>query len=225
LHSTGVLLFIWNCPPVSAVLLHRAASSWLRTLEEVASPSLFPVLVVKGEVPFLNGEALEKNMNPIKPLCDSQTEVKRKMKKQSLLVSLLVISCVAFLFGAVYATQPVPDTVTMNSTVHGEHTKPLVTLTHKKHNVDYQVPCAECHHVVENGKNVWKEGDAVQKCEACHSQAKAPKANPGDAQPSKAEKIKLFHYSAIHENCVGCHKEFKKAGKSTGPTSCKQCHT
>ena len=98
------------------------------------------------------------------------------MKKQVLLASLLVVSCVAFFFGVVYATQLAPDTTTMNSTVYEKRTKPQVTLTHKKHNVDYGISCADCHHVYENGKNVWKEGDAVEKCQVCHSQAKAPKA-------------------------------------------------
>ncbi|MBW1896194.1 MAG: cytochrome c3 family protein, partial [Deltaproteobacteria bacterium] len=120
------------------------------------------------------------------------------MKKQSLLVSLFVVSCVALLFGVVYATQQAPDTTTMNSTVYEKHTKPVVTLSHKKHNVDYGISCADCHHVYENGKNVWKEGDAVEKCQVCHSQAKAPKAKPGDPKLSKVEKIKLYHYSAIH---------------------------
>lgn len=29
----------------------------------------------------------------------------------------------------------------------------------------------------------------------------------------------------IHANCVDCHKKMKKAKKTTGPTSCKQCHS
>jgi hypothetical protein len=99
-----------------------------------------------------------------------------------------------------------------------------VTFTHKKHNVDYQIACADCHHVYKDGKNAWKEGDAVQKCEACHSQAKPPRAKAGEPGLSKEEKIKSYHYSAIHENCAGCHKALKKAGKPTGPVSCKKCH-
>jgi len=146
------------------------------------------------------------------------------MKKRSLLVCVLVLTGVALLLRGVYASQQAPDTITMNSTVYDKHTKSLVTFPHKKHNEDYKIACGDCHHLYKDGKNVWKQGDAVQECEACHSQAKPPTGNTGDASLSKAEKIKLYHYSAIHENCVGCHKELKSAGKPTGPVSCKQCH-
>ena len=146
------------------------------------------------------------------------------MRERSLLMCTLVVMGVAMIFGGVNATQETADTLTMNSTVYEKHTKPLVTFTHKKHNVDYKIPCADCHHVYKDGANAWKEGDAVEKCQACHSQAKPPKAGAGQTNLSKEEKIKAYHYAAIHENCVGCHKELKKAGKQTGPVSCKECH-
>jgi len=143
--------------------------------------------------------------------------------KKSLIVLAVVTMGVAFLFAGVYATQQAADSMTLESKVYKEHKKALVTFTHKKHNVDYKIACTDCHHVYQDGKNVWKEGDEVQKCEACHSEAKAPK---GEDAPklSKAEEIKKFHYSAIHENCKGCHKDLKTAGKPTGPTACKECH-
>ena len=139
--------------------------------------------------------------------------------KRSLLVLTALAMGVVFVFAVAYASDPA-DTMTMQSKLFEKHTKGLVTFTHKKHNVDYKIPCADCHHVYKDGKNVWKEGDAVDKCDACHSEAKAPK---GDKSP-KAEKIKKYYYSAIHENCSGCHKALKKEGKPTGPSSCKDCH-
>ena len=145
------------------------------------------------------------------------------MKKQSLLILTVTAIAVVFLFSVGYATDPA-DTMTMNSTVFKKHTKVLVTFTHKKHNVDYKIACADCHHVFKDGKNVWKEGDPVQKCDECHSEAKAAKAKKGEAPMPKMEQIKKYHYSAIHENCVGCHKDLKKAAKPTGPTACKDCH-
>jgi len=144
--------------------------------------------------------------------------------KKSLIVLAVVTMGVAFLFAGVYATQQAPDSIVMESKVFAKHKKALVSLSHKKHNVDYKIPCADCHHVYEGGKNVWKEGDEVKKCDTCHSEAKAPKAKQGEPKMSKAEKIKKFYYSAIHENCVGCHKDLKKAAKPTGPTACKECH-
>jgi len=148
------------------------------------------------------------------------------MKKRSLLVLAVAALGVVFLFAGVYATQQAaPDCMTMESKVFAKHKKALVSFGHKKHNVDYKIGCADCHHVYKDGKNVWKEGDEVQKCDACHSEAKAPKAKEGEPKLSKAEKIKKYYYSAIHENCAGCHKANKKKGmEKPGPVSCKECH-
>jgi hypothetical protein len=145
------------------------------------------------------------------------------MKRRSLIVSAVVALAVVFLCVGVYATQQAPDTMTMDSKVFAKHTKTLVTFNHKKHNVDYKLACTECHHHFEGGKNVWKEGDEVKKCDVCHTEAKAP---TGKEAPklSKKEEIQKYYFSAIHENCVGCHKDLKKAAKPTGPTACKDCH-
>jgi hypothetical protein len=146
--------------------------------------------------------------------------------KRSLLVLTAVAMGVVFLFALAYATQQAPDNITMESKVYKKHKKALVNLSHKKHNVDYKIPCTDCHHVYKDGKNVWKEGDAVQKCDAegCHSKAKAPKAKEGEKKLSRKDKASQgFHYSAIHENCVGCHKDAKKEGKAA-PTKCAECH-
>jgi len=144
------------------------------------------------------------------------------MKKSMIVLAVAVLS-VVFLFAMVNATQQAADTMTMESQVFTKHTKGLVTFSHKKHNTDYKLPCTECHHAYTDGKNTWKEGDAVQKCDACHTEAKAPTG--ADAPKlSPAEKIQKYYFSAIHENCVGCHKALKKEAKPTGPTSCKECH-
>lgn len=131
---------------------------------------------------------------------------------------------VAFLFSAVYATQKAPDTIAMDSKVFKKHKKALVTFTHKKHHEDFKLACTDCHHHYEGGKNVWKEGDEVKKCPECHKEAKAPKAKEGEAKLSKKEEIKKYYYSAIHENCKGCHKDLKTKKKPTGPTACTGCH-
>jgi hypothetical protein len=140
-----------------------------------------------------------------------------------MLVLAVAAMSVVFLFAVVNATQECADTMTMESKVFAKHKKGLVTFTHKKHNVDYKIPCADCHHVYKDGKNVFKEGDPVQKCAECHSEAKAPSGKDAPKM-SKEEKIKKYYYSAIHENCAGCHKALKKEGKPTGPTTCKECH-
>ena len=87
-----------------------------------------------------------------------------------------------------------------------------VKFTHKKHAEDYKIACEDCHHVYKDGKNVFKQGDPVQKCSACH-----------DPAESKGNVKKLM--LAFHKNCQGCHKDLEKAGKPTGPTrKCNDCH-
>jgi hypothetical protein len=150
------------------------------------------------------------------------------MKKRSLFVLTAAALSVVFLFAFVYATTGTcPDTITMESKLFPTHKKSLVNFAHTKHKVDYKIACTDCHHVIKDGKNTWKEGDAVQKCDAegCHAKAKAPKAKEGEKKLTRLEKAKLgYYYSAIHENCVGCHKELKAAAKPTGPTTCSKCH-
>jgi len=143
------------------------------------------------------------------------------MKKQSLIVLLVAAVAVAFLFSAGYAADPA-DTMTMNSKVYDKHTKAQVVFSHKKHSAEYKIACADCHHVIKDGKNTWKEGDPVQKCEACHSEAKPP-AGKDAPEMTKEQKIAKYHYTAIHENCVGCHKAEKAKGKNA-PAACKDCH-
>jgi len=135
-------------------------------------------------------------------------------------LSLLVAVCFGLVMaGVAVATDKGPETITMDSKVYPKHKKSLVTFSHQKHNVDYKVACNDCHHVYKDGKNVWKEGDEVKKCDCCHSGAKAPK----EPKLSKKEKIKGYHYAAIHENCKGCHKAAVKDGK-VAPTKCNECH-
>jgi len=142
------------------------------------------------------------------------------MKKSTLTLSLISAGILTIV-SALYAAD-VPDRVEMNSTVYETHRKPIVTFTHKKHAEDYNIACKDCHHVYEDGKNVWKEGDPVQKCQECHNK---DKPSPDERRSmSDAEKIAQFHYEALHENCQGCHKRVKMEGKPTGPISCSQCH-
>ena len=149
------------------------------------------------------------------------------MRKQSLVISVIIAMAVAFLCSMGFA-KDAEKIMTLNSTVYKKHKKALVKFSHEAHAKDEKygpVPCADCHHVYKDGKNVWKEGDEVQKCQECHKEAKAPKAKKGEPKMSKEEKILKYHYSAIHANCVGCHK--KVAKKDPGKkeiAKCTACH-
>lgn len=99
-------------------------------------------------------------------------------------------------------------------------TKKNVPFSHKKHYEDYKIACTECHHVYKDGKNVWKEGDKVDKCEKCHTEAtiQGEKKLPPDQQ-------KLNLKLAFHNNCEKCHKQVKKEKPDSKiPVTCAQCH-
>ena len=127
---------------------------------------------------------------------------------------IVALGAVLIASGAV-ASQEVQDTMTMNSEVYQAHKKSLVTFSHKKHSEEYKIACADCHHVYEGDKNVWKQGDVVQKCGACHKETGKPEKGM-----SKKDKIAKFHKEALHANCVGCHK---KQGKKE-LAKCTACH-
>ena len=124
-----------------------------------------------------------------------------------------VILCIALFTGVgILKATDVPDEISIKSDAFQAYKKGPVKLSHKKHIVDYKIACAECHHVFKDGKNVFKEGDPVQKCSGCH-----------DPVESKGNVKKLM--LAYHKNCQGCHKDLEKAGKPTGPTTkCNDCH-
>jgi len=118
-------------------------------------------------------------------------------------------------------SQAVPDEVTIESKLWKAKTYGPAKLTHKKHVDDHKVPCLDCHHVYKDGKNVWKEGDAVQKCDACHTCVKTGKALK-DATP---EEQKLSLFNAFHDNCKGCHaKHNKEHNTKAAPVKCTECH-
>ena len=134
------------------------------------------------------------------------------MRKRIFFLIGAILSIALFTGVGILIATDVPDEISVYSDAFKRHKKRPVKLSHKKHNVDYKIACTECHHVYEAGKNVYKEGDPVQKCSGCH-----------DVKKSEGKKKKLN--LAYHRNCQGCHKELKKAGKKTGPTrKCNDCH-
>ncbi len=139
------------------------------------------------------------------------------------LISVLTVALTAMLFLTVglLTASDVPENIDMNSKIYSKHTKGLVTFSHKKHSDNKDIKCLDCHHVYKEGKNTWKEGDPVQKCEECHKETGKP---PKDMK--KAEKIKKFHKEAIHANCKGCHKKMidKESEMGKNLRKCTGCH-
>lgn len=63
--------------------------------------------------------------------------------------------------------------------------------------------------------------DTLKDCKTCH-----------DAFPQEKGAIEAMKQSGtlkrkhvMNKLCTSCHKERKKAGEKTGPTSCKLCHS
>ena len=134
-----------------------------------------------------------------------------------------LICSVAFLGLSGAAEQKAADVMDIQATLWKTHTKGPVKFTHKKHAEEYGSKCDECHHVYEKDKNVWKEGDEVQKCQECHNEATI-KGEKKLSKDKQALNLKL----AYHNNCQGCHRKLKKQDKEKYgkiPTTCIKCHT
>ena len=86
-----------------------------------------------------------------------------------------------------------------------------VNLSHKKHSEEYEIACDSCHHVYQEGENIWKQGDPVEKCVTCH-----------DPVEDQGNVIKL--QSAFHRNCRDCHKEVTQEGREAPYKKCTDCH-
>jgi len=134
------------------------------------------------------------------------------MKKRVFFLSTVILSIALLAGTGILIATDQPDEIKIQSSAFETYKKGPVSFSHKKHNVDYKIACTECHHVYKEGRNVYKEGDPVQKCSACHDPVKSE---------GKVKKLML----AYHRNCQGCHKELEKAGEKSGPTKkCNDCH-
>ena len=134
------------------------------------------------------------------------------MRKKIFLLGGVILSIALFTGVGILIAVDQPDEINIKADAFPKHKKGPVKFTHQKHNVEYKIACADCHHVYEEGKNVWTEGQPVQKCSACHDPLKSE---------GKVKKLML----AYHRNCQGCHKALEKAEKKTGPTrKCNDCH-
>ncbi len=153
-----------------------------------------------------------------------------KMRYVKLFVALVASLAVLAIGISVIAQekQEAPAEIVIKDPTFGALKKPGgVKFPHQKHAVEYKVACTECHHNYVKGKNVWKEGDPVKKCSACHKVAAAEKDALTYCKKTypkgKAPGLKC----AFHMNCTGCHKDLKKKDKvkyAKIPTACTKCH-
>jgi hypothetical protein len=131
------------------------------------------------------------------------------MKKGMPAIILLLFIGLFFLATGVLTAAEPPEKIVINNKGYTKDQKGPVNFNHLKHSKDYKAACTECHHEYKDGKNIWKEGDAVKKCVSCHDPEKTQ---------DKIPKLQ----TAFHTNCKDCHK---KSGKDTAPsTKCNDCH-
>ncbi len=142
--------------------------------------------------------------------------------KKGKLVSCLAVAAL-FMFSAVLlalAAQQAPEEITIKPSIWTTVTKTSVKFEHKKHAEEYKIACTQCHHIYKDGKNVWKQGDPVEKCEKCHTNT----ITQGEMKLTPDEK-KLNLKLAFHNNCQPCHKKLKAEKPDTkAPTTCNGCH-
>jgi hypothetical protein len=131
------------------------------------------------------------------------------MNKKILSVLVVVLTGLLFLAVGALTAAEVPDEVCISEKGYKADKKGPVKLSHKKHSTDYKAACADCHHEYKDGKNVWKEGDPVKKCSACHD----PLAKKGNV-----DKLQV----AYHKNCKDCHKQ--DTSKKAPFKKCNDCH-
>ena len=143
------------------------------------------------------------------------------MKKRKSMLCLAVAAVFAFLaVMAAMAAQQAPEEITIKASIWPSPTKTPVKFSHAKHAQEYKIACTQCHHVYKDGKNTWKEGDQVEKCDKCHTEATVQ----GEAKLPPEEK-KLNLKLAFHKNCLDCHKKLKaENAESKAPVTCVQCH-
>jgi hypothetical protein len=131
------------------------------------------------------------------------------MKTGRLTLILILFAGLAFLAVGALTAADVPDKILLENQGYKKDMKGPVEFSHMKHATEYGAACTDCHHVYKDGKNVWKEGDPVQKCSACH-----------DPQKSQGNIPKLM--TAYHDNCKDCHKQHQD--KDAPYKKCNDCH-
>ncbi len=98
------------------------------------------------------------------------------------------------------ATIP-PKTFIVSYPLRGNAAKGVMEkiFTHERHAEEYGTTCNACHHVYEDGKNVWQEGMPVKRCAGCHDDP---------VLQGKEELVAGFQLKKMvtHPSCKDCHR-------------------
>lgn len=106
-----------------------------------------------------------------------------------------------------------------NEAAFPQHNMGIVMFDHQAHVDEYDLGCGKCHHD-ENAQPLTdlSYDDPVKGCMTCHDKKGRP-SREGSMSDQQWKQAQLeYYYGAIHENCMGCHKE------TSGPVGCMECH-
>ncbi|MFO7839944.1 MAG: cytochrome c3 family protein [Desulfosalsimonadaceae bacterium] len=150
-----------------------------------------------------------------------------KKLKQVVMAATVACACMLFLAAGIHAADTAGDEESgpgvmkmKNEDAFKQHRMGIVTFDHNTHAEEYDLSCGECHHDDEG--NPLQEADldegSVKSCFACHDKEGRPQRD-SSMSPEEWEEEKIgYYYEAIHQNCMGCHKE------KGGPAACPECH-
>ena len=123
----------------------------------------------------------------------------------------LLLSGLFLATGVPFAAVKAESLVLENPEAYQKKERPAVTFPHGMH-AD-MLDCLRCHHDYVDGRNLLDEDeleatDPAIRCASCHA---------GDATVDLKR--------AFHQQCIGCHHQERKAGLSTPPELCGECHS
>ena len=95
----------------------------------------------------------------------------------------------------------------LKSREFGQHQRPMVRFDHYLH--ETIIRCRVCHHdfYVFSNRNAGKGS----KCASCHKQ-------------EVKKDIPVALLTAFHQRCKGCHENYIKWDRTSGPVMCGICH-
>ena len=132
-----------------------------------------------------------------------------KQEKDFRTWAFLLLGIIALLGAKILGPTEPKSVSPLQSNKFQPRTKGPVFFKHRPHEAA-GLSCTACHHDYTSGRNHWRQGLPVQKCEACH--LVQPRAGQLDLK------------NAFHRQCKDCHLKLRQRGAAAGPLKCQDCH-
>lgn len=129
------------------------------------------------------------------------------MKKSILIVLASAALIMTFILPNLHAVEA-PGEIILKTPEGVQATQSPVAFSHEAHS---ELECADCHHKLDENPDNYGCTSA-----GCHDDFESKR---GDHSAYAA-----FHNFRSEHSCLGCHRAKAKAGESTGPARCPDCH-